>query len=142
MTFEEWVKIYEAKTGDKHVEERGVRTIWDERRGYAQFMLDSDRRVLTVIEVCGDGRYWYNFAVEFCREHNVPLLCTTCTRKILPYIRSWGGKITKKEIQPERHNGYKIEGITDKGMPFHCWPRWWDESKQRNAYYLVVEVLK
>lgn len=141
-SFEEWVKRYEEKSGDKHVVPKGSRTIWDEEKGYAQFLLSADKQLLAIEETCGDGKFWYNWAIQFCREHNIARFCTTCTRNILPYLRGMGGKITKKEIQPERHNGYKIEGVTHEGLRFFCWPRWWDEEKQRNAYYVVVEVTK
>lgn len=140
-SFQEWVKIYEKKTGDKHIVPKGAQTLWDEEKGYVQFLLSADRNILFIEETCGDGKYWYEWALFFCREHKIPKLCTTCTRKILPYLRGLGGQITKKEIQPERHNGYKIEGVTKDGLRFFCWARWWDEEKQRNAYYVLVEVL-
>lgn len=140
--FQEWVKIYEKKTGDKHKSPNGAQTVWDERRGYAQFLLSADHKVLTVEEVCGDGKFWSEWAINFCREHNISRVCTTFTRKLMPYFRSLGAKIIKKEIQPKRHNGYKIEGVTKQGLRFFCWPCWWDKEKQRNAYYVVVEVLK
>lgn len=142
-SFEEWVKRYEEKTGDKHEVPKGFRTIFDERRGYAQFMLSADKTTLVMEEVSGDGRFWYLWAIKFCRDYKVKKLCITCTRNIFAYLRGIGKcKITKKEIQPERHNGYKIEGVTHEGLRFFCWPRWWDEEKQRNAYYVVVEVTK
>lgn len=142
MTFEEWVAVYEKKSGDAHKVPQGSFTLWDERRGYAQFLLSEDKKLLITEETCGDGKFWYEWAINFCREHDIPKFCTTCTRKILPYLRGMGGKIIKQEIQTERHNGYKIEGVTHEGLRFFCWPRWWDEEKQRNAYYVVVEVTK
>lgn len=141
MTFEEWVKVYEEKTGDEHTCPEGFTTLFDEEKGYAQYGVSVDRKTLYVYEACGDGKYWYDLGVKYCKDHNIPKMITICTRHILPYLRLLKFKIEKKEIQAHRHNGYKIEGINHLGNRFYCWPAWWSETKQENAYYVVSEVL-
>ena len=142
MTFEEWVKWYEQKTGDEHYCPPGFVTLYDPEKGYAQYKTNGDRSRLFVYEACGDGRYWYNKGVEICRDYEIPYIVTICTRHIMPYLRLLGFKIQSKIVQPERHNGYKIEGVNHLGKRFFCWPAWWDEDKQCNAYYVVSEVTK
>lgn len=140
MEFKEWVKHYEEKTGDKHEVKGGYTTLSDPEKGYAQFKVENGR--LFVHEVCGDGWYWYTLAEKICTDHNIPLLITICTRPIMPYIRLMQGRITKKEIEPHRHNAYKLEGVNHLGLRFFVWAAWWDEAKQRNAYYVASEVIK
>lgn len=138
MEFNEWVKRYVEKTGDEHICPDGYTTLFDKDKGYAQYKVENNR--LWVYETCGDGQYWYNLGIKMCLDNHIPYLCTICTRRILPYLRLMGGKITKKEIQQERHNALKIEGVNHLGLRFFCWAAWWDEKKQRNAYYVVSEV--
>ena len=140
MTFEEWVKFYEKKSGDTHEVRGGYTTLYDKDKGYAQFKVDNGR--LWVHEVGGDGRYWYSVAEKICTDNNIPMIVAICTRPILPYLRLMGAKITKKEIQPDRNNAYKIEGVNHKGLRFWCWAAWYDEDKKRPAYYVVNEVIK
>lgn len=141
-SFQEWVKIYEEKTGDEHYCPPFYTTLFDEEKGFAQYWVAADHSVMYVYECCGDGKYWYDIGVRVCREHNIPRMVTICTRHILPYLRLLKFKIQSKIVQPERHNGYKIEGLNHLGKPFYCWPAWWDEDKQCNAYYVVSEVNK
>ena len=141
-TFEEWVEIYEKKSGDKHICPEGYVTLYEPVKGYAQYKVNPEKSRLFIYETCGDGRYWYDKGVEICRDNGIPYLVTICTRRIMPYLRLMGGKIKVKTIQPERHNGYKIEGVNHLGKRFFCWPAWWDEEKQCNAYYVVSEVTK
>lgn len=139
-TFEEWVKAYEEKTGDEHYTPEGFTVLYDKDRGYAQYYVDKGYNFMYVYEACGDGRYWYDVGIKICRDYNVPKMITICTRHILPYLRLMQFKIEKKIVQPHRHNGYKIEGKNHLGNNFWCWPAWWDEKKQCNAYYVVSEV--
>lgn len=139
MTFEEYIKVYETKTGDKHICPSGYTTLYDKDKGYAQYKVENNR--LWVYEVCGDGKYWYSLGIRMCKDHNIPYLCTICTRDILPYIRLMKGKITKKEIQPERNNAYRLEGVNHLGLRFFVWAAWWDGEKQQHAYYVISEVI-
>ena len=67
-SFQEWVKIYEDKTGDKHYCPPFYTTLFDEEKGFAQYWVAADHSVMYVYECCGDGKYWYDIGVRVCRE--------------------------------------------------------------------------
>lgn len=141
MTFEEWVKKYEERTGDKHSNpDNSYTTLYDKDKGYAQYKVENNR--LYIYEVCGDGQYWYNLGVKMCQDHNIPFIVTICTCKIRPYLRCMKLKPTKEILQPERHDGYKFEGVNHLGLRFFAWPAWWDEEKGRHGYYIVTETVR
>lgn len=140
MTFEEWVKEYEKHTGDTHGIPDGYTTLYDKDKGYAQYKVEDNR--LCIYEVCGDGMYWYNLGVKMCQDHNIPAIVTICTRKIRPYMRCMKLNPIKVEVQEERNNALKIEGVNHLGLRFFAWAAWWDEEKNRHAYYIVTETVK
>ena len=140
MEFKDWVKRYEKKSGEKHISPPGFTTLFDKDKGYAQYGIEHER--LWIYEVCGDGRYWYNKGLKVCKDQGLKYICTICTAPIFPYLRLMGGKIKSKIQQPERNNGWKIEGENHLGFRFFVWPAWFDTGKQRHAYYIVSEVKK
>jgi hypothetical protein len=134
-SYEEWVALYEDKTGDEHTCPEGFTTLYDAEKGYAQYRIDGNR--LHIYECCGDGRYWYDVGIKICRDYNIEAIITICTRKIEPYIRSMKFKIKKRTLLPHRHNGYRYEGCNHLGKPLFIFPAWWDYDKNMNAYYVV-----
>ena len=144
-TFEEWVEIYEKKSGDKHEVPHRAITLFDSSRGFLVFTVFPDKSALLVCETCGDGVYWYEKCIKICREHNIPKLMTICTRKIIPYIKLMRGTITEKKIEKKiagnKHfYAYRIKGVNHFGKPFDCFGAWYDHEKRRSAYYVVTEV--
>lgn len=140
MTFEEYVKVYEKKTGDEHDCPDGYTTLYDKDKGYAQYKVENNR--LYIYEVCGDGRYWYDLGIKICQDHNIPFIVTVCTCKIKPYLRLMKLKPTTEYKQPERNNALKFEGVNHLGLRFFGWAAWWDEEKQKHAYYIVTETTR
>ena len=140
MTFEEFVEVYEKKTGDKHVCPDGYTTLYDKDKGYAQYKLEGNR--LRIYEVCGDGRYWYHLGAKICQDHDIPFIVTICTCKLKPYLRLMQLKPTKEYQQQERDGGWKIEGVNHLGLRFFCWPAWYDHERKKHAYYIVTEMTK
>lgn len=141
MTFEEWVKKYEEKTGDEHYLPDGFVTLYDAEKGYAQYGVGKNMNRLYVYECCGDGRHWYDVGVKICRDNKIPYMVTICTRSLMPYLRLLRFKITKKDKQSCRNDGWKLEGVNHLGKRFFVFAAWWDERKQENAYYVVSEVI-
>jgi len=137
MTFEEWVKVYEKKSGDTHKVIQGAVTLYDERRGYAQYGVSENKERLIIFEACGDGKHWYETGVVICRDNNIPAILTICIRNIEPYIRALKGKIEKKIPLDDRNGGFRYEGKNHLGKPFYAFPAWWDKEKQCNAYYVI-----
>lgn len=140
MTFDEWVKRYEVKAEEEHITPAGYKTLYDEQKGYAQIKIDGE--FISVYEVCGDGRYWYDRAIEIGKANNCRWLFTICTRNILPYIRLMGGKWTHRETIPHFHNAIKGDGINHLGNKFIVIPAWYDDKKRALAYNVYSEVIK
>ena len=137
-SFNEWVKLYEDKTGDEHTCLDGYTTLYDAEKGYAQYKVEGAR--LHIYECCGDGKYWYNLGIKICRDYNIEAMITICTRKIKPYMRSLNFKVEKQTLLPDRNDGYRYEGVNQYGQRFFIFPAWWDSKKQMNAYYVVLFV--
>ncbi len=137
-SYEEWIKLYEQKTGDEHTCLDGYTTLYDAEKGYAQYKVEGAR--LHIYECCGDGFYWYNVGIKICRDYGIEAIVTICTRKIKPYIRAMKFKIEKEIPLPHRHNGYRYEGVNHIGERFFIFPAWWNEDLQRHAYYVVTFV--
>lgn len=139
-TFEEWIGLYEQKTGDKHSCPDGFTTLYDVEKGYAQYKYDAVGSRLHIYEACGDGKYWYDLGIRICRDHNIEAIITICTRKIKPYLRTMKFKVEKQTLLPDRHDGYRFEGTNHIGQRFVIFPAWWNEDLQMNAYYVVTFV--
>ena len=93
-TYEEWVKLYEDKTGDEHTCLDGYTTLYDADKGYAQYKVEGAR--LHIYEACGDGFHWYNVGIKICRDYGIEAIVTICTRKIKPYLRAMKFKVEKE----------------------------------------------
>lgn len=93
----EWVRIYEEKTGDTAALPKGFRLFYLAERGFAMLMADPESRIMFVWQVCGDGKFWRDFAELQCAAADLDYICTICTREILPYIRGFGWKIVRQE---------------------------------------------
>lgn len=94
-TFDEWVQFYEQKTGDKYKCPNGYRVYYLPDRGFAQ--LNRSGNMLLIYIVCGDGKFWHDFAEVIASAMGCKALGSICTRPPLPYIRFWGWKIERKE---------------------------------------------
>lgn len=137
-TFNEWLKLYEDKTGDEHTCPDGYTTLYDAEKGYAQYKVEGAR--LHIYEACGDGFHWYNVGINICRDYGIEAIVTICTRKIKPYIRAMKFKIEKEIPLPHRDNGYRYEGVNHLGKPLFIFPAGFNENKNQHTYYVVSFV--
>ena len=94
-TFDEWVEYYEQKTGDKYKCPNGYRVYYLPDRGFAQIARSGE--MLLIYIVCGDGKFWHDFAEALAMAMGCDALGSICTRAPLPYIRFWGWKVEKTE---------------------------------------------
>lgn len=140
MTLKEWIKKYEEKSGEKHVNPAGFETLYDKDKGYAQ--IKKDGKFLIVYEVCGDGKYWRDRAEKAALEKDCSWLFTICVRNILPYIRLMESKLLEKTTLPNFHNAIKGCGINHLGNKLIIMPAWYDEDKKQLAYNVYSEVRK
>lgn len=93
-SLKEWIKIYEEKTGDNFGVPNGYRLFYMAERGFASMKPDLKTRLMVVYQVCGDGKFWRDYAeLTFAVPMGLDAVCTICTRPIRPYIRGFGWEI-------------------------------------------------
>lgn len=147
-TIEEYIDIYEKKMGEKHTVPQGVKQYFLPDRGYAQIaMFKKDTAMLNdsvvVWELCGDAKFWHDFAVILCKENNCKYLTTLCTRAILPYIRFWGWKIVK-ETRDKDNLLIRVDCINQYGKPIEIGLAWRNNNAKRESerysYWVKSEV--
>lgn len=103
-TFEDWVKEYENKTGEKYEVDERFRTFFEPEKGFAQ--MTETASMIVVNQCCGDAQYWKGKAEELAKEKGKSHLGTWCIREILPYIKLFGYEIEKIEELPEGMKRY------------------------------------
>lgn len=138
MTKEEWIELYEKKTGDKHELPEGYIEKYLPDRGYCQYGVSEDGKTLMIYETCGDGRFWYDVGLLICKEKGLKLLSTLVTRNIRAHIRFFGAKV-EKEVTAE-DGTLRLFGTTKSGEQLIAYPIWFDNEKEKYAYCLVTEV--
>lgn len=98
-TLDEWIDLYEKKTGEKIDREKGV-TFYFPERGFANYIVD--KNMIIIKEVCGDGLFWRQVGEILAKERGFSHLGTICLRKnIKAYIRLFGFEITIEEMLPD-----------------------------------------
>lgn len=95
-SLQEWIEFYERKTGDKFSVPQGYGLNYLAERGFAQMMLDDKNKMVVVYQVCGDGKFWHDYAEMCAAGAGFDCVATMCTRPIRPYIRAFGWKIEKE----------------------------------------------
>lgn len=97
-TLEEWIKIYEEKTEDEFNLPKDFRLFYLAERGFASMKLDLEGKMVIVYQVCGDGKFWRDFAeLAFAGPFGLDAVCSICTREIYPYIRAFNWEIIEKQ---------------------------------------------
>lgn len=138
MTLNEWIQKYETKTGEKHELPTGYVQYFLPDRGYCQYIMDTDRQVLYVYELCGDAKFWFDLGVIMCKQNGLRYITTICTRNIKPYIRFWGWTI-KEEIN-EDNGAVRFNGHNKEGLMVTISTAWLDNKTGKYAYYCTSEV--
>lgn len=96
-SFDEWVKVYEEKTGDKYTQPpEGFSLMYLPERGFADMKINTEGKMVFVNQVCGDAKFWRDLAEIIANAWHCNAVCTVCTRHILPYIRSFGWEVVKE----------------------------------------------
>lgn len=94
-TLEEWIAIYEKKTGTEFKAEPRARLKFEPEKGFAEFGVYKD--MVVIGQTCGDAKYWKNLGEAIARQLGLNHLGTWCCRKIEPYIKLFGVEILKVE---------------------------------------------
>ncbi len=95
-TLAEWIILYESKTNDKVELPKGFQLYFLPERGFCQYKVDIDNKMLIVYQLCGDAKFWRDVGELICLVNKLDSISTICTRNILAYIRFWGWKIKQQ----------------------------------------------
>ena len=137
-TLEEWIELYEKKTGKAFERQAGFQLYYFPERGFAEIAADVEHRIVVVYQLCGDGHFWRRLIEFLAMSLKFPCCGTFCIRHIKPYIRFWGFKIERTEIT---ENGLERYHCRDKyGKVLTCSPAWQDEETGEWRYYMTWEV--
>ena len=92
-TLNYWIEKYERKTGEQFKVPKGFRLFFLPARGFAQFKVDQQGKMLVVYQLCGDANFWRDLGEIICWQNDLRYISTICTRSIKPYIRLFGWSI-------------------------------------------------
>lgn len=141
-TLEEWIKIYEEKTGDTHTVPKGFKLLYLPDRGYAAFAFNKEDSALMIYEVCGDAKFWHDTGVLYCKQNGLRDIITLCTRNIRSYIRFWNWQIEEEFTNMDGVLA-RLNGKNQYGKPLTIGVAFKREKNTCNseyAYYVTTTV--
>ena len=132
-TLEEWIKIYEKKTGTEFKADPRAKLQFNPEKGFAEFGVYED--MVIVGQCCGDAKYWKEIAEYLASQLDLKHLGTWCCRKIEPYIKLFNVEIEFTEDAGEGLKRYHCR-IKDTGKPALFSPR--SRNSAGNVVYMVT----
>jgi len=101
-TLEEWIKIYEKKTGTEFKADPRAKLQFDAEKGFAE--IGAVEGMVVIGQLCGDAKHWKNLAERLAQQLGINHLGTWCIRKIEPYIKFFNVEIEMTEEAGEGLN--------------------------------------
>ncbi|MBR1805926.1 MAG: hypothetical protein IJ774_05985 [Selenomonadaceae bacterium] len=132
-TFEEWVALYEKKTGVKFQRQPICQLAFFPDRGFAEFA--AAKGILVIHQLCGDAKFWKQVGEVLAMEHNLKACGTWCIRDIEPYIKFFNAEIERVEELPDGLKRYHCR-FKDTGKAATCSPRF--KSENGKIGYMVT----
>lgn len=137
-TPQEWVQWYEEKTGDLFTLPDGYTINYHERRGIMTFKADFETKMLIVLYVIGDGRFWHDVAELIAKMNGLRYVATICTRNIDAYIRFWNYRVVKEWLNEDNQRRFltidpfgRFATLTYRGI----------DARTRKDTYWVIQYL-
>ena len=136
MTLAEWIAKYEQKTNDRFEPKDGFKLFYLPERGFCELRIDQDQQMVLLWQVCGDGRFWRDFAEGVGQIFGYRRFGTIGIRYgAKAYMRLFGFGVTGEETLPDGNKRYY--GAGGRGT-CRCSPAWVQNG--RLAYYITWEV--
>ena len=133
---EEWMELYMKKTGETNVQEpEGFTTFYVPTRGFAMFKADREGKILMIYHLCGDAKFWKDFGEILCGINGLKCICTIVTRQIDAYIRFWGWKKVKEEVN--KYGRRRITCMEDGRRKIILTYKSTDEETNDDVYWLT-----
>ena len=106
-SLEEWIKLYEKKTGTAFKAAPRATLQFDADKGFAEFGVFKD--MVIIGQLCGDAKHWKNFGENLAKQLGLNHLGTWCIRKLEPYIKFFNVEVDMIEEAGEglkRYHGH------------------------------------
>lgn len=132
-TLDEWIALYEKKTGVVFKPEPRCKMAYFPDRGFAEF--GAYKGMIIIYQLCGDAKFWKQVAEVLAMEHGFNHLGTWCIRDIEPYIKFFDAEIERVEELPDGLKRYHCR-FKDTGKPVTCSPRYY--LKNGKIGYMVT----
>lgn len=133
----EWIDIYEKKTEDKFGVPEGFRLIYLAERGFAQYKLDINGKLIMVAQLCGDAKFWKDFLEMTYAHVGFDAIGTLCTRHIKPYIRGFGWDILTEQVKDGQQRFLCQDSIGRKVVATE-----YGKNEKGEPQFLVVHYFK
>lgn len=92
----EWFNVYEKKTQDKvSIPSEKYKLAYLPTRGF--MIYKSLINMLFIYQVCGDGKFWLDYAELLCAQMGLSAIGTICTRPLDAYLRTFGGSVLSEQ---------------------------------------------
>ena len=129
-TLEEWIALYEKKTGEEFKHDERFAFFYLPDKGFCE-IADFGGKMLFVGQTSGDGHFWRDFTEKLARKLNIKVCGTICIRKeSRAYIRLFGYKIDKVDEE----NGLKRYYCTSKNGGWYIMTEFLCESGHKHCY--------
>ena len=132
-SLEEWIKIYEKKTGVEFKADPRAKLQYDAEKGFAEY--GTTESMVVIGQLCGDAKYWKKFGEMLAIQLGLKHLGTWCIRKIEPYIKFFNVEVDEIEEAGEglkRYHGH----FKDTGKKALFSPR--SRNAAGNVVYMVT----
>lgn len=137
-TLDEWITLYEQKTGKPFERMPGFQMFYFPERGFCEIAADTEHKIVIAYQLCGDGKFWRRFIEGIAQTLRYPCCGTFCVRHIKPYIRFWGAKIDRVELTDDGLERYHC--TAGHGVKLTCSPAWRDDETGELTYSMTWEV--
>lgn len=138
-SFDEWVKIFEEKTG-KPFKRNNVKLFYYPEKGFCEIGVDQKNNIVVLFNVCGDGMFWRRMAEVLADSLGIPCCGTVALRDVKPYIRRFGYRVERTETTGDGVERYFC--VDDDGNKGTCSPAWIDKDTGKWSYFVTWEVPK
>ncbi len=132
-TLDEWIALYEKKTGSKFERMPVCKLVYFPDRGFAEFA--ASKNMIIIHQLCGDAKFWKQVGEVLAMEHGLNHLGTWCIRDIEPYIKFFNAEIENIEELDDGLKRYHCR-FKGTGKPALCSPHF--KTENGNIGYMVT----
>lgn len=137
-SLKDWIELYEAKVKEKAELPSGFSLVYLADRGFTILKPDTESKMMVIYQVCGDGKFWRDYAELKALELGLEVLGSICVRRFAPYIRAFGWELLDTECyinNDETHHRYLCQDSTGRAVLFSH--KGFDEDTGEPQYWVT-----